>query len=111
MKSPMELFFKLGDKVTKGDPKRLADWNYYFLWIIFFAFLGIFIGNVYEFYLYQKLANLGWGLFGFAIMWFQYWSLKQAYGMRKLMKEQSKNPKPAPELKVDSVNEMLEEFK
>ena len=109
MKSPMEIFFKLGDKVTKGNPRRLADWNYYFLWIIFFAFSFILLGNLYEFYKYQKLANLGWACFGFAIMWFQYWSLKQAYGMRKLMREQEN--KPAPELKVESVDDMLEEFK
>jgi len=109
MRNPMEMFFKLGDKVTGGDPKRMMDWNYYMLWIIFVAFFGIFTGNIWEFIQFQKLANLGWAMFGLAIMWFQYGSLKQTYGARKLMKEQAgKPPKP---LKVESFKEMMEEFK
>ncbi|HDK42516.1 MAG TPA: hypothetical protein ENG87_03995 [Candidatus Pacearchaeota archaeon] len=109
MKSPIEGFFKLGDKVTGGDPKRMMDWNYAMLWIIFFAFFGIFLGNVLEFFQTQRLANLGWACFGMAIMWFQYGSLKQMYEARKMMKQM--DSQPTKQLKVESVDDMLKEFK
>ena len=104
MDSPMSVFFKLGDKVTGGDPKRMADWNYYMLWIIFLAFFAIFTGNIWEFIHSQKLANLGWACFGLAVMWFQYNSLKQFYGMRKMMKE------PEKPMEIEPVDKMLKEF-
>ena len=99
----------MGEKVTGGDPKRMMDWNYYMLWIIFIAFFGIFTGNLWEFYQFQKLANLGWALFGLAIMWFQYGSLKQTYDMRKMMKNQVDEPPKM--VKVESFDKMLEDFK
>ena len=46
-KSPMDFFFSLGEKATKGDPKRKADFDYCMLWIIFLAFTSIFIGNIW----------------------------------------------------------------
>lgn len=108
-KSPLDFFFSLGDKVTKGDPVRKANWDYYFLWIIFLAFFSILIGNLYEFFFVsQRLANLGWAFVMSGILWFQYHGLKQFYGMRKIMK-QNKN-KPEKEMKVESVEDMLKEF-
>jgi len=109
MKSPLDTFFKLGDKVTGGDPKKMMDWNYYMLWVIFIAFFGVFLGNFWEFIQFQKVANLGWAIFGLAIMWFQYGNLKQTYGMRKLLKKQKNEPQKT--LKVESFEEMMEEFK
>ena len=35
MKNPLEIFFSIGEKVTGGDPKKMMDWNYYMLWIMF----------------------------------------------------------------------------
>jgi len=113
MKSPLSVFFSLGDKITKGDPIKQMDWNYYMLWIIFLAFFGVFFGNLKHFIEFQQIANLGWALFGMAIMWFQYNSLKQTYAMRKMMREQAKNKaegKDVP-LEVESVDEMMEGFK
>ncbi len=109
MKSPLEGFFKLGEKVTGGDPKKMMDWNYYMLWIILFAFFGIFLGNIWEFYKFQKLAHLGWALFGLAIMWFQYGSLKQMYETRKIMKNMQ--PQQTQSVEIESVDDMLKEFK
>ena len=104
-KSPMEFFFSLGDKVTKGDPKRKADFDYAMMWIIFLAFGSIFVGKMYEFFFVaQQLATLGWAAFGLAIMWFQYHTLKAMRDMRKMIK----NPQP---LKIESPEEMLEGFK
>lgn len=104
MNNPLEFFFKLGEKVTKGDIKRKVDFDYYMLWVIFFAFLGIFVGNLIDFVKYQKLSNLGWAFFGMAIMWFQYFGLKQMYDYRKLINL------PKEEMKVEPVEEMLKSF-
>lgn len=109
--SPLSVFFKLGDKVTKGDPIRKLSFDYYMLWIIFIAFAFVFIGNIWNFFLHgYKIANLGWALFGLALMWFQYFNLKNMYHLRIMQKE---NPpitiKKSNE--IESVKEMLGGFK
>ena len=110
MKSPMDIFFALGDKATGGDPKRKADFDWYMLWIIFLAFFTILLGNLYDFFFVsQKLASLGWAFVMVGILWFQYGGLKQMYGMRKMFKENL--DKPEKPLKVESVKDMLEGFK
>jgi len=50
MKSPMDWIFSLGNRVVKGDAKRLLDWNFYLMLIMFTAFLTILAGNLIEFY-------------------------------------------------------------
>ncbi len=110
-KDPLAWFFSLGDKVTRGDPKRKADWDFYMLWIIFLAFLSILTGNLYNFFFVeQSLVYLGWSFVMLGILWFQYNGLKQFYGIRKMLKEQAENPQPQKEMKIESVDEMLEEF-
>ncbi len=103
--NPIDKFFKLGEKVTGGDPKKLLDWNFYMLLIMFIAFLSILIGNLIEFYKYQKLANLGWAFVIIAILWFQYQGLASTYEARKSFKKMSKEP-----IKIPSEEEMLKEF-
>jgi len=104
MNSPLDGFFKLGEKVTHGDPKRLLDFNYYLLWIMFLAFFSIMIGNLWDFYKFQKLANLGWAFVMVAILWFQYQGLTQTYQTRKMYK----NLKPET---IPDEKSMLDEFK
>jgi len=104
MASPLDWFFSLGNKVTKGDPKRLMDWNFYLLTIMFLAFFSILIGNLWDFYKFQKLANLGWAFVMLAILWFQYQALTQTYETRKMYK----NLKPE---KVEDEKSMLDGFK
>lgn len=107
MKNPMDLFFSLGEKVTGGDPKRVADFNYAMLWIIFGAFAMIFFGNIWNFITTYELHYLGWSAFAIAIMWFQYNALKSQRDMRKMIK----NVKPGKkEMKIESEEEMLKEF-
>lgn len=108
-KSPLDMFFKLGDLATKGDPKRKADFDYCMLWIIFGAFTSIFIGNIWAFFQTYELAKLGWACFGLAIMWFQYNNLKAVREMRKMQAQQPQQPKK-PEV-IETVDEMLKEFK
>ena len=104
MVSPLDKFFKLGDKITKGDPIKTMDFNYYLLWIMFLAFCSVMIGNLYEFYLYHKLHNLGWSIVIMAILWFQYQGLKQTYDTRKMLKSNLQPPE------LESEQEMLQEF-
>lgn len=112
MKSPIDTFFSLGEKVTNGDPKRKADFDYYMMWIIFLAFFSIFIGNLYEFFfISQKIASLGWASFGLAIMWFQFFNLKNIREMRKIIKRQVDKPREPKELNIESPEEMLKMFK
>jgi len=117
MNSPLSMFFKLGDKVTGGDPKKLMDWNYYMLWIMFIAFFSILVSNLYEFFFVsQRISSLGWAGVMFAILWFQYYGLKQTYEMRKAMKKMGNiTSKPKEEEEnlenEETVDEMMEGFK
>ena len=100
-------FFSLGDKVTKGDPKRKADFDYYMLWIIFLAFFSIFLGNIWNFFKTYHLERLGWAAFGLAIMYFQYFALKQARDVRKIMKEATPQEE---EIIEENIDDMLKGF-
>ena len=109
MKNPIQSFFSLGDKVTKGDPVRKADWDYYMLWIMFIAFASIWIDNWWLFFSGKgSWYNFGWGFVMVAILWFQYFGLKGSYEMRKMIHAQfdSKNPQP----KEESEEEMMKGF-
>lgn len=100
--NPLDTFFNLGSKVTNNDPVKKADFDYYLLWIMFLAFFSILISNLWDFYINLKLANLGWAFVMFAILYFQYWGLKGAYEVRKILKQ--------PPIKNESKEEMLHEF-
>jgi len=113
MASPIESFFALGDRVTKGDPKRKMEYDYYLMWIIAVAFAIMVVANLWEFIKFQRFASISWVLIGAAMLWFQYWNLKQFYHMREMMKNQpapSTNPQDNKELKIESVEDMLKEF-
>ena len=109
-KSPMDLFFKLGDIVTKGDPKKKADFDYIMMWILFLAFFFVFAGNIYHFFTSgYKVAYLGWALFGCAIMYFQYYNL----GNMRKMREYQKKLSVVDETKIndiEDVDEMMQGF-
>lgn len=104
MKSPIDLFFSLGNKVTRGDPRRQQDFTYYMLWILFLAFFWLFLHNAYQLFFLKNLNAVTWTLVGFAVMGLQFFSLKGLYDMRQLRK----NPKP-PE-PIESVEEMMKSF-
>ncbi len=110
MKSPLDMFFKLGEKITKGDPIRQQDFTYYMLWILFLAFFGLFITNIVNFIRYLNPQSLVWGLVGFAIMSLQFFNLKNFYDMRKARKNSKVLMKPEEEHKVEDVGEMLKGF-
>ena len=107
-KSPLSLFFKLGDKVTQGDPRRKMDFDYYMMWIIFLAFFGVFTGNLWSFFTNDyPFQNLGWAFFGLAIMWFQYFNLKAMWTMRNYQRGITVEK----EEKIEDLNEMIKGFK
>ena len=118
-KSPIESFFELGNKATKGDPIRKAQFDYYLLWIMFIAFFSILISNFLAFLELVKinfvssLKPLGWTGVMVAIMWFQYFGLKSAYDVNKATKKMKTGldkSKENEELKVESKDDMLKDF-
>lgn len=109
----IDKFFSLGDKVTKGDPQRKAKFDYYLLWIMFCAFVMILIGNIIKFWQGNGVQYLGWAVFSCAILYFQYFALKQSHNFVKMLA----NQKTIPEVKVEdvkvgeeTVDEMLKSF-
>jgi len=122
VKNPMDIFFNLGNKVTRNDPGRMADFNYAMMWIMFIAFFSILLTNVFTFIklvstdLWLALRALAWAFVMLAILWFQYNALKQQREIRKNIKltysklKESK-PEEKKELVENSVEEMLDEFK
>lgn len=109
MKSPIDLFFKLGDKVTKGDMKRKSDFDYYFMWIMFLAFCSVLVGNGINFYKTHQLQYLGWALVMVAILWFQYFALKGVREIRKIQNQFSQKIEVKP-IKEDKISDMIGEF-
>jgi len=107
MKSPLDIFFKLGEKVTKGDPDRQADFVYYMVWILFIAFFWLFAYNAYDLFVNKNLSAATWTLVGFAICGIQYFSLKGMYDQKKM---KQKAFIKAEEAEVESVDEMMKEF-
>jgi hypothetical protein len=107
--NPLEFFFSLGDKVTKGDQKKKIDFDYYMLWIIFIAFFTVFFGYIFAFYESISIGKadfgkLGWGIVILVILWFQYFTLKSSRDTRKYFK--SIPPVPKFE-KFEDVKEMI----
>ena len=104
-KNPMDFFFSLGDKVTKGDAQRKAMFDYYLMWIMFLAFLMIMFSNLNSFLVTGRYSYLGWAFVILAICWFQYWSLRMAREARIMMAKQN------PGVKYNEVEDMDEMLK
>ena len=112
--NPINTFFNLGNKVTKGNPVNKARFDYYLYWMVFLAF-GFVAGNYYyNFFTQFKFSFLMWALILTGISWFNYWGLigfktmydstKQAYESVKTLDE----PKELEE--KDDSKEMLGNF-
>ena len=108
MKDPLDLFFGLGDKVTKGNPQRKADFDYYMLWIIFLAFLVVFGTYIHSFIVTMEFGKLGWAVVIFGILWFQYYNLKNVRDTRKIMKSMPKSQEK--EEKIETIDDMIRGF-
>lgn len=107
MNNPVDAFFKLGEKATKGDPEKMQLFNYLMLWIIFVAFIMVFVGNLLKFLNTMEFQFLGWSAFGLAILWFQYNALATMHNQRKLMKKDKKETKP---LEIESLEDIKKQF-
>lgn len=118
--SATSIFFKLGDKVTGGDPKRKADFDYYLLWVMFLAFFSIMISSIITGVNLIKIGEIwlavksfAWAFIMVAIVWFQYSALKQTWQNRNTIKNLPKiknlivDDKPIEE---DSMKDMEGEF-
>lgn len=105
---PMDMFFKMGEKVTRGDADRQADFIYYMFWILFLAFAIMFLSNAYRLVAYRDIDYAVWTLVGFAVCGIQYFSLKGMYDMRKMKKQAA--GKPVVDSSLDSVDDMMSTF-
>ncbi len=111
-KNPLMMFFSLGDKVTKGNPVTKAKFDYSFMWILFSAFVILFLRNFTLFVTTWEVGYLPWTLMGLAISWFQYYALKQFYHVKENMIKlhSGQLTKPAEPIVEDTVSDMMEEF-
>jgi hypothetical protein len=112
-KTPLQVFFELGTKATGGDPVKKSQFDYYFMWILFLAFVLLSARNWILFFQTWEVGYLPWALIGLAISWFQYHALKQFYHVKEnMIKLHSGGLKAEFEpIEEESVDEMMEEFK
>lgn len=104
LKTPLDLLFSFGNKLS---PEKKLDFTYYMIWILFTAFVGMFIINLIR-VLQGDLYSLIWCAVGFAISTLQYFNLSQMHQMRKFKRE---NPiKTKEQNKIEDIDEMLEGF-
>jgi hypothetical protein len=109
MKNPLDYFFSLGNKATKGNPVRKAQYDFYLYSIIFLAFLALAINYYYNFFFKgQSFSQLMWAIVLTIFGYFNYWALTAFYNVYKNIKEVSEKYNPQKEEKIESVNEMLE---
>jgi len=108
-KSVIDLFFKLGDLATQGDPKKLADFQYYMIWILFLAFATMFFTNIYTFFTTWDINSLIYAGIGFAIMSLQFFSLKNLHDARQMMQEKADAGEKVSNV-VENVDDMLAGF-
>jgi len=119
MASPIEAFFNLGNKATKGDPLNKARFDYYLYWILAGAFFYLMINYFFMFYQsgFKTYSYLAWGLVMLTITWFNYSTLTAFYNGYTNLKHvygslNDKNVKVEPKPESESsVKEMMGEFK
>lgn len=116
--SPMEWFFNLGNKATKGDPCRKAQFDYYLYFIVFLTFISLAINYFYQFFFSNgSFSSLMWGLIVTIFSWFNYFALgafRSIYiNMRNLKEIQKSAIKKivTTESEEDSIDKMFEGFK
>lgn len=119
MKSPVEGFFNLGNRVTKGDPLNKARFDYYLYWILALAFFFLMCNYFYMYYQggFTHHMYLAWGAVMMVITWFNYSTLSVFYNtyinlkrVYDTLENKPKKTKQKPKSE-SSVDEMLGEFK
>ena len=110
MRSPLDLFFKMGDKVSGGDPRRQLDFTYYMMWIFFTAFMVMFVSNTYDLIFNFAPQHIWWALIGLAGSGLNFMTLKGIYEQRQFLDENKPSEEPLEPMKVESVEEMAALF-
>jgi len=107
LKDHLDIFSKREERGKRGAPNRQADFIYYMVWILFTAFLVMFVSNLYRLIIYLNIDYAIWAAVGFAITSIQYFSLKGMYDMKKMRKQATIK---SSEVKLDSVDDMMKDF-
>lgn len=116
MASPLDVFFKMGEKATGGNPVRKAQYDYYLYWIVFISFACIAITYYYNFFFKNApLSTMIWGVVITIFCWFNYFALgafRAMYeNMKKMTSAQEVIKKASVTMDIEDVNSMLSEFK
>jgi len=109
----LDTFFNLGNKVTKGDPVRKAQFDYYLFWIVFLSFASIAILDFYSFFFNDgPLNSLFWGIVVCIFCWFNYAALGSFRGVYMNMKALKQNNPQETKFyeNVESKEEMMKAF-
>jgi hypothetical protein len=110
----IDMFFNLGNKATRGDPLRKAQFDYYLYWVLFLAFASLAITYFYNFFFDDAPINqLFWGLIMLVIGWFNYFGLiafRNAYMGIKSFRDAQNLVKDKQCPKDENVQEMLALF-
>lgn len=110
MTSPLELFFKMGDKVSGGDPIRQLDFTYYMMWIMLGAFVMMFSSNVYHLFITPSAQYAIWTLIGFAASGLNFITLKGIYDQRKFLRDNKPSEEKVEPMYVETIEEMIGSF-
>lgn len=88
VKNILDSFFELGNKATKGDPVRKAQFDYNLYWIVFCSFVFL-AGNYFYRYFFDNapISSVIWGIILSIFCWFNYWGLVAFRGIYKNMKQ------------------------
>jgi signal transduction histidine kinase len=74
-KSPIDTFFNLGAKITKGDPVAKSKFDYQLYWVIFLTFIFVSFNYFRIFFITHAIGSLLWGIIILVFSWFNYWGL------------------------------------
>ena len=108
--SALDLFFDLGNRVTKGDSCRKALFDYCLYWIVFLSFISIAISYYYSFFFKNAaISTFIWGLVITIFCWFNYWALSAFRGVYNNMKDAKEIMARIPD-KKDTPEDMMKEF-
>ena len=88
MASMLDGFFDLGNKATKNNPVRKAQFDYSLYWIVFLSFCVLALTYFYNFFWNGAgFSTLMWGIIISIFCWFNYWALATFRGIYQNMKD------------------------
>lgn len=98
-------------KLVPKEPKAAAQYMYYLTLILFFGLIGYAAFAWYGFFTTWNLGSMFQGLFMLAGSLLTLTAVKQTKMSYDMMKVAYSQPKPQQEVKLESVDDMMGDFK